>query len=400
MLFVTGKAGTGKSTALREIRKTNRLIVLAPTGLAATNVGGQTIHSFFGLRPGPIQPDKARGLKPRTRSALEESRAIVIDEISMVRADLLDYIDQSLRKTFDRPEAPFGGMPVVAFGDAFQIEPVVKDEAERAMLYEEYESPFFFDSKVLREGFSVVELTDVFRQNDPEFVEALNSVRMGDDRHFDRLNARVSDRAKVNAVWVTLTNRKADALNARRLELVDGTSTVFHAEIDGEYPDHAKPAPERLEIKVGARVMTVANVRDDGNDYVNGDVGVVTDISKDWIKVRLDDGRDRTVVKYDWETFKFDYEKGVGLTTEKTGGYSQFPLKLAWAATVHKSQGQTYDKAHLTLESNTFAHGQTYVALSRCRSLEGLTLARKLGSRDLMVSPRVIEWHESIGGAA
>ena len=409
LLFVTGKAGTGKSTVLRDLKSRRSLIVLAPTGLAAVNVGGQTIHSFFGLLPGPVDPKKAKALNRRKRAAIEAAGMIVIDEVSMVRADLMDGIDAILRMTMESP-LPFGGIPIVAFGDLYQIEPVVGDDAEAQMLADLYRSYFFFDSCALSGGaVSTVQLEEVFRQQgDPLFISALNKVRVGDvDPTVPRpaaecalaiINRRVSDRALMHAVWLTMTNARAEKINDRRLGLIDAPATVYEADEDGEWKGEV-PAPRRLELKVGARVMTVCNKREyEKLVYSNGELGYVTECHLASVDVALDDGRTVNVAEYKWERIRYEYEKGVGLTAETVGSYSQLPLKLAWAATVHKSQGQTYDRAHLLLEVRGFAHGQAYVALSRCRSLAGMTLARPLTHADVVVRPRVTEWLSSQAG--
>lgn len=401
MLFVTGKAGTGKSTVLRELRSRRKAIVLAPTGLAAVNVGGQTIHSFFGIMPGPIDPAKVGPLGKRKREALDAAQVIVIDEISMVRADLMDGIDMSLRKTYERPSEPFGGIPIVAFGDLYQIEPVVADEAESMMLADVYRSPFFFDAKCMEGGaIMALELSHIFRQDgDPEFIVALNAIRtgavgFGDDGPLSTINSRVSDRALLHAVWLTMTNARAERINARRLGLIHEPSTVYEAEQSGEWKGEA-PAPKRLELKLGARVMTVANHSANGElVYSNGDLGYVTALRPTNVDVELDNGKQVNVEANEWDRLKYEYTRGAGLTAEVVGSFTQLPLKLAWAATVHKSQGQTYDRAHLVLETRGFAHGQAYVALSRCRTLAGMTLARPLTPNDVVVRERVTEWLE------
>lgn len=393
MLFITGKAGTGKSTVLRELRKQCTCIVLAPTGLAATNVHGQTIHSFFGIKPGPIAQESPTPLSRKRKDVLENAACMVIDEISMVRADLMDAIDGRLRMTLN-PEEPFGGLPLVVFGDLFQIEPVVSTTAEQQMLGDLYDSPFFFDSNaVVTGGLEVIELTEIFRQQgDPEFIEALNALREGDTEQLGLFNGRVSDRALKGAVWLTMTNERARRHNALRVEQLDGPTVTYRATVTGEFKGDA-PADEVLEVRKQARVMTVANQYEEGRTmYVNGDLGYIQDLADEGAFVKMDDGREVGIVPYEWERIQYEYTRGQGLTAEVVGTFKQLPLKLAWAATVHKSQGQTYDKCHLVLEMRSFAHGQLYVALSRCRSLSGLTLARPLRPVDVLVNQRVIDW--------
>jgi len=391
VLFITGKAGTGKSTILRELRDSGSYIVLAPTGLAATNVRGQTIHSFFGIRPGPLNDIRALGR--RSRQALQAARAIVIDEVSMVRADLLDAMDQALRLTKGNDER-FGGVPMIFFGDPFQIEPVVGNASEDQMLKERYPSHFFFDAAALLAGFQLIELSTVYRQSgDPEFIEALNQLRQGDMRGLETVNQRALAIPSESAITVTTTNARADAINAQRLRQIEGDVVTFEASKDGDYRGQA-PAPENLQLKIGARVMVVAN-KDGGRTYSNGDLGFVKDISETEILVELDRGRVESIELNQWETLAYTYEGGK-LSAEVIGTFTQFPLKLGWAVTTHKAQGQTFDSVHLTLETRAFAHGQTYVALSRCRSLAGLTLARELTSEDMFLDTRVSRWVDSL----
>lgn len=395
VLFITGKAGTGKSTILRELRRSGEYIVLASTGIAAQNVRGQTIHSFFGLRPGPLEDIRALGR--RSSQALRAARAIVVDEISMVRSDLLDAMDKSLRLTTGKDER-FGGIPMIFFGDAFQIEPVVSNSSEDQMLRDRYSSHFFFDSAALLGGMEVIELDEVFRQaGDPEFIAALNQLREGDMSGLSILNRRAFAIPKDDSIYITATNAKADAINTQRLNQIDAPEFCYEASKVGDFRGQCS-APEFLKLKVGARVMIVAN-KDGGSTYANGDLGYVVDLSETEILVELDRGGVELIELYEWETLAYTYEGGK-LSADIIGMFVQFPLKLGWAVTTHKSQGQTFDHVHLTLETRAFAHGQSYVAISRCRTLEGLTLARELTDKDMFLDSRVSNWVASLAVAS
>lgn len=406
MLFITGKAGTGKSTVLREMKSSRAAIVLAPTGLAAVNVGGVTIHSFFGIKPGPVDDNTVGTLRDRSKKALKACGCIVIDEVSMVRADLLDAMDSCLRRTFDS-DLPFGGIAIIAFGDPYQIEPVISSDAEALMIRDKYRSPFFFDALCLAgKNIATVELTQVFRQEEGSiFVSVLNAIRVGFDALEDALetiNFRLQSVQDIDeyTIVLTMTNAKAEQINATRLRSIEGTYYVFVAEESGEWKGES-PAPTELKLKVGARVMTVSNKRERGElIYSNGDLGTVVECDENQVVIELDNGREVTVETFTWERLKYEYSSIGGLTAVVIGSFKQFPIKLAWAVTVHKSQGQTYDKAHLLLEVRGFAHGQVYVALSRCRTLDGMTIERRLRSDDIVVRERVTEWLEEQRGVA
>lgn len=387
VLYITGKAGTGKSTVLRELREETSCIVLAPTGLAAVNVGGQTIHSFFGMKPGE-KPD----MPERSLKALKGAELIVVDEVSMVRADLMDEMDRSLRKAL-KDERPFGGKGVVLFGDVWQIEPVVSSAAEHEMIRSKYGSPFFFDSVVFQSiGARVIELSHVFRQQgDERFRDALNAVRTGDHRSLDVFNARAYEKPCETTLRLTLTNAAAKDVNERRLSMLDGDKMTFTGSSSGDF-GRELPTEIDLTLKIGARVMCLANHPEAG--FINGDLGFVRAFGKwgDTVEVDLDRGDVVEVGKHTWQKLAYTWDPEEGLQSYPVARFTQLPLKLAWAATTHKAQGQTFDAVHLELERRSFAHGQTYVALSRCRTLEGLTMARRLNTTDLVVRPRVREW--------
>lgn len=404
-MFITGKAGTGKSTIMREIKKRlEYVITLAPTGLAATNVGGVTIHSFFKLRPGPLDEYSLRtlGIGKDRRKIIRRAGAILLDEISMVRADVLDAVDHLLRRAMET-DRPFGGKAVIAFGDLHQIEPIVNGEADERLFTERYRSKFFFDALCLRgpvdlqPEFGIVQLSTVFRQQgDPSFIEALNKMRAGDMSCLEYFNSRVSDRALMGAVWLTCTNRKADAINQTRLRDINAESFSFRALSDGDWGGDKAPADHELKLKVGARVMTIAN-RYDGESggliHANGDLGYVTELDQSKIVVELDRGGEVEMEPHKWERLSHEWRDG-RIETDTVAQFVQFPVRLAWAVTIHKCQGQTYDRAHLRMESKAFSHGQTYVALSRCKTAQGMTLARPLTEADIIVNDRIHEFWE------
>lgn len=400
-VFVTGKAGTGKSTILREIRKRHKCITLAPTGLAAVNVGGQTIHSFFRFKTGGLSRSDGKALEYTKERAVKAARFIVIDEISMVRADLLDAMDASLRKTLGK-NRPFGGKTIVAIGDMWQLEPVVTENERDRFNGSTYKSPFWFDAKVFNHGGPLFEeetrvetheLIDVFRQNAGPFVDALNAIRVGDPAGLFYVNTRAGESCE-EAVRITFGNRRADDVNARELEKIESERHVFEAEIEGDFDPKSSIVPKLLELKIGARVMVTRN----GFDYrgeipvVNGDVGTISGFYDVGPQVALDDGRTVILDRAEWESKTQTYNPEDDSIGERISGtMKQYPLRLAWAITAHKAQGATMDRAQLELEMPAFSHGQLYVALSRVRTFEGLYLRRRLTAKDIVVNPRVVE---------
>ena len=401
-LFLTGAAGTGKSTVLAELRKAIRCVVLAPTGLAAINVGGMTVHRFFKFGIGCMTVDKAGAVRDR-RQLLRNVQAIVIDEISMVRADLLDAVSWSLQKTLGNRE-PFGGLTVIAVGDMWQLEPVVT-ERERPFVEERYASPFWFDAGVFTGGrnlfgkddgrveIETVELAEVFRQRDPEFLDALNAIRIGSASGLAYFNDR-GGRAPEGCPSIVYTNRKAEAVNGGRLHALPSDIRTFDAEIEGDWKPNEYPAPESLSLAVGARVMCTRNtVIGDGEYVANGALGYLRAFLQGQPVVQFDDGRVSSFPPAVWEQIGVQYDpKEDKLVETVVGRFSQSPLKLAWAITAHKSQGQTLAQASLEMETQSRTHGQLYVALSRVRAVDGLYIRRRLTPADLVVSPRVREF--------
>ena len=389
-LFVTGRAGTGKSTLLTSLRELlpDGMVVLAPTGLAAVNVGGQTIHSFFGFPPRLIRPDDIR--RSRNGGLMRRLKFLVIDEVSMVRSDLMWAIDQSLRVNRGRPREAFGGVRLALFGDLHQLPPVINEAEVAHHLESEFGGPFFFSLNSLGEGAgtSLIELSEVFRQKDAALLEVLNKIRDGDAQEGDLalLNGRVHPIRNLSEgeayVILTPTNAAAGRINMAYLNALPGAPRTYQAVTTGEYSQSAQPTDATLILKAGAKVMFLRN--DPDRRWVNGTIARVSRLKEDrvWIEVN---GDEHEVEQATWESRRYAYDKGAEKITETVAGtFCQFPLRLAWALTIHKSQGLTLDKAYIDLGRGTFAHGQAYVALSRCRSLDGLALARPLRPGDIL----------------
>lgn len=398
IILVLGGAGTGKTTFLHELRKDprGRQVFLAPTGVAALQLGGQTIHSFFGIPPRILNPDEVTP-RAQVRRLLKKLDRLVIDEISMVRADLLDTVDQALRISRDDPR-PFGGVQVVLVGDFLQLPPVVP-MAEREMLgHMGYEGPFAFDSKVLQgQEVTGVPFTVVHRQSDRAFVEILGAVRRGIalDAAVEALNAACARPHREGALPVILTptNARADAYNQRGLAALSGEERAFEGTLKGEFglEGDRLPVPERLVLKAGARVMALRN--DPARRWVNGSVGTVLSIGAHSALVRLDSGPSVEIESFTWERIRYGWDAGTGrIEAQVVGAYSQLPLVPAWAMTMHKAQGLTLEDVRLDFDNGAFAAGQAYVALSRARALEGLSLARPLRRSDIRHDRRVAQF--------
>ena len=390
-IFVTGRAGTGKSTLLNHLswNTSKQVVICAPTGVAALNVGGQTVHSLFRLPIGVIaqQPIEQDG---RLRKLLNAIDTLVIDEISMVNADLLDAVDRSLRQARQRKDEAFGGVQVVLFGDPYQLAPVPGDADERAYFADQYASMWFFDAKVWGETqLRIFELNLIHRQHEEEFKFMLNAVRHGQvtAEIAGRLNATGARPAPTDgAITLATRNDTVNSINARELAKLPGRIRTARAEISGEFGNRTYPADESLQLKVGARVMFLRNDAD--QRWVNGTVGTVVKIAATvFVEV---DGEVHEVQPAVWEKFKYSYSSATKkLTRDIVAEFTQFPLRLAWAVTIHKSQGKTYDRAIVDLGQRSFAPGQTYVALSRISRLEGLYLTRPLRPSDIIVDDNV-----------
>ncbi|MEO8420232.1 MAG: AAA family ATPase [Hyphomicrobium sp.] len=388
-LFVTGRAGTGKSTLLRALRDhiVDEAVVLAPTGLAAVNVGGQTIHSFFGFPPRLIRSDDIK--RSRNGRVMRKLKLIIIDEVSMVRSDLMWAIDQSLRINRGRPREAFGGVRLLLFGDLHQLPPVVQgDVAEH--LENEFGGPFFFQVPSLSEGagVSLLELDQVYRQSEEDFLHVLNRIRDGDvtEEDLEVLNERTHPIRTLGEgdsyVILTPTNAAAQRINMAYLEALPAGVRTYEAGITGDYADGAHPTDASLLLKQGAKVILLRN--DPDRRWVNGTIARIARLEDKRVWIELD-GKTHEIEPVSWEARRYSFDQAAEKIVENvTGTFRQFPLRLAWALTIHKSQGLTLDKVYIDLGRGTFAHGQAYVALSRCRSLDGLALARPLRPSDIM----------------
>ena len=401
-IFLTGKAGTGKTTFLRTLKEhsSKRSVIVAPTGVAAINAGGMTIHSFFQLPLSPFVPDAS--IKNRFDYSKEKRKImrtldlLIIDEISMVRADLLDAIDSVLRR-FREHDKPFGGVQLLMIGDLQQLTPVVTPEEEK-VLQRYYDTPYFFGSKALRSiSYVTIELTHVYRQQDSTFITLLNNIREGKATAADlqRLNERYSPtflpEAGSDYIRLTTHNRMAESYNEDQLRNLPSRACSFRAETDGNFPEYSYPADFNLTLKVGAQVMFIRN--DNNGRYYNGRIGHVTYVDNEKILVLCPGDEDAIEVEVEtWENTKYTLnEKTKQIEAEVQGTFKQYPLRLAWAITIHKSQGLTFEHAIIDAQAS-FASGQVYVALSRCKTLEGLVLASPIGNAAIINDSRVSDY--------
>ncbi|MHB1158388.1 MAG: ATP-dependent DNA helicase [Phycisphaerales bacterium] len=417
-LFVTGRAGTGKTTFVRWIWEQYRgtCVVVAPTGLAALNAGGQTIHSFCRLPKGIVHLDDVK--EERTRAIYAHLQLLIIDEISMVRVDIMEAIEYFLRLNGPRRGQPFGGVSILAVGDMHQLPPVVKGDEARQYLSDNFKSPYFFSARCLKDiNIEVVELTRPFRQDNKEFLSLLNNLREGreisDTIH--QLNERCISSRSDDPDWTVLvpTRIRAAKINETRLLELSGELREFTGKVIGTFLlgrrnivdlsddelDKELPSPYRLRIKAGAIVVFTKN--DASDRWVNGTIGRIAEIRENTIVVEMgytnDDSRLWEVSPASWERYRYIYDRTENrIVREVIGSYEQFPLALAWAMTIHKAQGQTLDRALVDLDRGAFAAGQTYVAISRCRSIEGLRLKRAIRSSDVLYDPTIVRLYRRV----
>jgi len=409
-VFLTGKAGTGKSTFLKYICAHTRKkhIILAPTGVAAISAGGSTIHSFFKMPFRPILPDDPdlsltngrifEFLKytKKHRQLIREVELVIIDEISMVRADMVDFIDRVLRVFSGNMRLPFGGKQLLFVGDIFQLEPVVTSDT-RDILSRFYKNAFFFSARVFSEISLVpIELRKVYRQSDERFVHLLDKIRSNtvSDTELKELNNRYKPMYEPvgDDFSITLATRRdqVDYINDKRLSELDEDKYFFEGEIKGDFPEGSLPTPLELELKKGAQVIFIKN--DTERRWVNGTVGLISDIADERIFVVLETGEEYEVERDVWENIRYTYnEKEKRIEEKVLGTFIQFPLRLAWAITVHKSQGLTFNRVIVDFTGGAFAGGQTYVALSRCVSLEGIVLKKEITPRDIFINPEIVK---------
>lgn len=409
-VFLTGKAGTGKSTFLKHVCKVTKkkYVVLAPTGIAAINAGGSTLHSFFKLPFHPLLPDDPnfQGKKLHDtlkyssdhRKLIQNIELVIIDEISMVRADIIDFIDKVLRIYSRNMREPFGGKQVLLVGDIFQLEPVVKAD-EREIISRFYPNPYFFSARVFQEMELVaIELTKVYRQTDKVFVGVLDRIRTNTAGSADlqllntRCNAPIHKGE--NDMYITLATRRdtVDHINEQKLAELPGKAVKLQGEIHGEFPENSLPTLMELIVKPGAQVIFIKN--DQEKRWVNGTIGTISGMSDDGIMyVVTEDGKEFDVHKESWSNVRYRYnETEKKIEEEELGTFIQYPIRLAWAITVHKSQGLTFSRAIIDFSGGVFAGGQTYVALSRCTSLEGIQLKREITRADIFVRPEIVSF--------
>lgn len=403
-LFITGKAGTGKSTLLNHFCNNTKKnpVILAPTGVAALNVKGQTIHSFFNFYVDvTVEKITQKKTKPKNEKLYKKLKTIIIDEISMVRADLLDCIDQFLQLYGPESDKPFGGVQMVLVGDLYQLPPVVINE-EREIFNSHYRTPYFFSANVIKHLFlEVIELEKVYRQKDKAFVELLNRIRNNSVEAIDmeHLNSRFIKELefKKNEFYINLTttNQKADEINEEHLHALQGKIFSSIAEVTGNFSKEYFPTATELQCKVGAQIMLLNN--DPRKRWVNGSIGVIKSISKndegeECVNVHLQDNNKLvTVERYQWEVFRFSFD-GVQIVSESVGTFNQYPFRLAWAITIHKSQGKTFDRVIIDIGRGTFVAGQMYVALSRCTSFEGIILKTVIKPNHIRTDPRIFKF--------
>ena len=397
--YITGKAGSGKSTLLAYFRSVTQknTAVLAPTGVAAIRVKGQTIHSFFGFPPKVIQTRHIK--KVRQIELLQNLETLIIDEISMVRADVFDAIDYSLRVHRKKLTQPFGGVQVIVFGDLFQLPPVVNMD-ESSLLERIYPNgQFFFHSNIFQDAqFKTLELQSIYRQTDDHFIYLLNAVRDGSitNSQIDNLNDSLVDNFEMDEgkIILTTTNARASGINQNYLKQLSSEEFSYRAQATGQFYKELFPTDEVLKLKKGAQVIMIK--KDPEKRWVNGSIGTIHDIAEKKIKVKINH-KIYEVKKEKWDRIQYSYDDDQQEVLENvTGSFKQYPMRLAWAITIHKSQGQTFEKVIIDMSQGSFAPGQLYVALSRCISLEGIELLRPLKKSDVIVNKQLIGFQDRL----
>ena len=406
-IFVSGKAGTGKTTLIGYLRDhiPGNVVVVAPTGVAALQVKGVTIHSFFRLPPRLIFPEE--DIKPlKDKRLYKDIRLLIIDEVSMVRADVVDAMDLFLRANGPHKNQPFGGIQVMFVGDLFQLPPVVSGADMEVLAGRGYEGPYFFCSMALhRKSVTMVELSKIFRQKDQHFAQLLNRIRINDDidEALDTLNALCFHPERAvdeQTITLTTTNARADQINGAGLRALSTDAKVYQGKTTGKFnvDERNLPSSHHLTLKVGARVMFTATDSGFPKRWVNGTIGVVRELLPDTVKVVVRNGPYSNTVEvkgHQWESYRYDHDMMSGkISPSIIGTYVQIPLMLAWAVTIHKSQGKTLDKVKVDLSSGAFASGQVYVALSRCRSIEGISLQRPIEARDVSCDQEIKRFYQ------
>ncbi len=403
-LLITGRAGTGKSTLLNYFRQNSKkkVVILAPTGVAAVNVGGQTIHSFFHFKPNvtPASIKKKKSTGKEKSTIYKKLTTIVIDEVSMVRADLLDCVDKFLRLNGPEPKQPFGGVQMIFIGDLYQLPPVVASQ-EREIFKTHYPTPYFFSANVFAElDLEFIELEKVYRQKDNEFVRLLNTIRnrsvTDDDLKLFNQRCDPQFEAPPGTFYLSLTstNALADGINEQRLAELPGKVWMAEGIIEGDFGKEYLPTAVDLNLKKGAQIMLLNN--DSLGQWVNGTVGKIRKFEKDdegedVIVAELDNGDTARITPYTWKIYRF-FLKNEELRSEEVGSFRQYPVRLAFAVTIHKSQGKTFENVVIDVGKGTFAHGQMYVALSRCTTLEGIVLKQPLRKSHILMDWQVVKF--------
>lgn len=395
-VLITAGAGRGKSYLLRQITEAigSSLVVAAPTGIAALNVGGETMHSLFGLPTSLVTREDKEKISRKTRDILKRADVLAVDEVAMCRADYLDLIDYKL-KNIRKSKLPFGGIKFIGIGDFFQLSPVITNNEQKHFIYD---SPFCFDSDVWKESnFKVFELTKCYRQEDPRQVKILDSIRQK-DQHYKRAIEEINKMAKPggdeDSITLVCYKRDADMINSYRYSQMSGEEYVYHAKTKGRL--YERPVEDVLRLKVGVRVIIRANDQVNGF-YKNGEQGVVQSCNADYVVVEKDNGETVAVTHFTWEKYSYA-STSEGLTKKVAATYTQLPLRLGYAITIHSCQGMTLDEVHLDLGIGTFSDGQLYTGLSRIRDLRDMSLARPLIASDLKVNQRVIDFYKGLRG--